>query len=508
MEIGARLPWTELGIGGLTQAHVTGALPESLQAPGVHAISRSRPALDPALLEEFLSEAQHAGTNAWERLRDPAARVVVAGQQPGCLGGPLLVWYKAATAVALARRIERDGAGPVVPLFWNATDDVDFEEIARVGWPDAAGALGLLEMPRAARRSQAFVGALPAAGDEQAAVAAMELLDGATRAHVQGTLPHAASDHGVWVGELLAHLFPDLAVLDARSHALRRHAAALFARYLKQPEALSSHVRAAGAQLENAGFPPTLSAASARMALFLVRDGQRVKADGDSDVLRQALATQPENLAPNVMLRPLVQDLLLPVIAHVIGPSELGYLLELREVRRSLDVPEPALIPRLSMTTFDSSAWHSAERLGLEASDVVNADEAGWRRAARARVATPLESLRAAFADLDAALDGLGDEAPYASRVARSRRRAEGLRDELARHIEDAALGDLHAAQPELGSLRTLARPRGRAQERVVAALWLQSRWGEETAERLLRLADAHLDALEQGVVEHFVVLD
>ena len=56
--------------------------------------------------------------------------MVVAGQQPGFLGGPLYTLYKALTAI-LARKIEAASGRPVVPIFWVASDDHDFEEVRR-----------------------------------------------------------------------------------------------------------------------------------------------------------------------------------------------------------------------------------------------------------------------------------------------------------------------------------------------------------------------------------------
>jgi hypothetical protein len=508
MEIAARLPWTDLGDGALTQAHIGRTLPEALRAPGPDALP-TRPDIDlQPFLQDLLAELDRDAAPAWKALQQADARVVVAGQQPGCAGGTLLVLYKAATAVALARRCARTTGRPVVPVFWNATDDVDFDEIARVAWPDPDGGMGFLELPREARRSQGFVGALPAAGDVHAAGAAARTLDAAGRARVEALLPESARDHGDWVGRLLRRVFPELAVLDARSLALRRHAKPLYEKYLDAPEAIAAHVQSSAGELAAHGFPASLSTVSTRMALFLVRDGQRHKVDGDVRPLREALQTNPETIVPNVVLRPLVQDLLFPVVASVVGPTELAYLLELRGVRRALDVHEPALVPRLTMTHLDAAAWDAAVQLGLLPVDVLAEGDAAWRQVARARAGGRLQTLHDAFAQLDAALEALDEQESEAARVGRTRRRARALRDELAADVEDAALQALWSESPALASLRTMVRPRARPQERLLAGLWLLARWGGDTGPRLVEVADAHLQALDRGVVEHFVVVD
>src|SRR5262245_13297591 len=62
-------------------------------------------------------------------LADGSVRSIVTGQQPGVLGGPLMSLYKAATAVAIAREIEKRHGRPCVPIFWLGTDDDDFAEV-------------------------------------------------------------------------------------------------------------------------------------------------------------------------------------------------------------------------------------------------------------------------------------------------------------------------------------------------------------------------------------------
>ncbi|MFQ5600505.1 MAG: bacillithiol biosynthesis BshC [Candidatus Krumholzibacteriia bacterium] len=507
MHVAERLQSTDLGAEtAVAEAHVRGALPETLAAPGL----RDRPArgsMSEQLLEELCAEMSPEAARAWRTLRGTDARVVVTGQQPGCVGGALLVLYKAATAVAVAQRATRRSARPVVPIFWNGTDDVDFDEIARVAWPDEARGLLFLELPRSARAAESFVGDLPAAGNAAAADAALGLVDTSQRRRLLALLPAAAADHGDWVARLLRAVFPDLAVLDARSPVLRRHAAPLFARYLQRHAEATQAIEATSSALRSAGFAPALSAASARTGLFLVADGQRRKVDGDLAPLREAARVAPESLSPNVILRPLVQDLLLPSIATIVGPSEIGYLLELRGLRRLLEVPEPALVPRLSLTVLDPGTWESALRLGLSTPALLANPDAALRRAARDGATAVLETIRSAFARLEDDLTGLVNGNGPASAVQRTLRRTRSLHGDLERQVESAALQELLAREPALATLRSLVRPRQKPQERVVAALWLLARWGADAGPRLVELAGTHLDALEARRAEHTLVI-
>ncbi len=81
-----------------------------------------------------------ASRDSLERFRRADSLVVVAGQQPGLFGGPLYTIYKALTAISLARETEAASLRPVVPIFWVASDDHDFEEVRRVSIGDGDGA--------------------------------------------------------------------------------------------------------------------------------------------------------------------------------------------------------------------------------------------------------------------------------------------------------------------------------------------------------------------------------
>lgn len=75
-----------------------------------------------------------------EALGRPGVRVVVTGQQPALLAGPLLVLYKAAAAVRLAAELQTRHHGlHFVPVFWVADEDHDFDEVRRACWPGISG---------------------------------------------------------------------------------------------------------------------------------------------------------------------------------------------------------------------------------------------------------------------------------------------------------------------------------------------------------------------------------
>lgn len=509
MHIVTTVSWQAWAGSTLVTAHVQRRLPMSQAAPSLRELSRlaERPPMQAAFLTDLCASMDPGTARRFEAFTDPRALAVVTGQQPGCVGGTSLVLLKAATAVALAARIARNLARPVIPVFWNASDDVDFDEISRVAWPGAAGEMLYLELPARDRKAQGFVGNLPAAGDDAAAEAALRLVQARGRQHLQEVLPREPRDHGHWVEMFLQRLFPTLAVVDGRNDALRRHAAGLYRRYLDMENDVPQMVETAGHALEGAGFPRTLGSESIRRGLFLLADGQRHKVEGDAAPLRQALAQAPETLGPNVLLRALVQDSLFPVVASVVGPAEIGYLHELQPLRQALQVPSSALVPRLSLTWLDPAGLETLQHLELSLQDFVRNPETALRRCIDERVQPSLKRLRPSFDALEAQLEAAAPEDAAAWRR-RGVRRLQQLRDQLETEMAEAALQELLRSQPSLQRLRSLVRPRERPQERLVAALFFASRHGVALGEALRPVAETHLDALERQELFHWLVVD
>ena len=503
LQVATRAGWDDLTWGGqAARDAASGRLPAGLAAPGITNLRRCVP--ETSARRDFVEamasgDARHLAR--WRALLDPAARVVVTGQQPGCAGGPLLVLYKAATAVALARRATHELERPVLPVFWNATDDVDFDEIAQVAWPNESGDPSLLELSRAGRAAASWVGDLAAAGDVAALQAALSGAPEAERTRTQALLPATDTDHGAWVGEFLAHVFPDLVILDARRPEVRLYGAALFARYLDRWEAANAALASTSASLAAAGYAPALDPESTAMGLFVVAGGRRTKTQ-DRELLRTTLARTPENLAPNVILRALLQDTLLPTVAHVVGAAEQHYLLELRALRRLLEVHEPALVQRFTATVIDRARWEAIRDAGLEFPLWLQDPEAATVAASRARASGAVEAIGARFAALR--LDALGLEPRVVERAAR---RLDAVRADLEAGAVNAARAALVRTLPSLAALPGLVRPRDRAQERLVAGAWLLARTGPALGAALVEFAAAHCDDLMRGAPAHSILV-
>ena len=111
--------------------------------------AREKRQIDQASLADDLLQEQtqygpltEAQKKSLQKIQDNGL-VVVTSQQPGLLGGPLYVYFKALTCLKLAQKIEEDLSKPVVPLFWITGEDSDLKECNLAQAPNIARTISL-----------------------------------------------------------------------------------------------------------------------------------------------------------------------------------------------------------------------------------------------------------------------------------------------------------------------------------------------------------------------------
>jgi bacillithiol biosynthesis cysteine-adding enzyme BshC len=435
-----------------------------------------------------------ARAHAVDALARGGAAVVATGQQVGLFLGPLYGLYKAASAVAVARALAQESGAPCVPLFWLQTEDHDFAEIAgatiaaRDGRParlaldptreaDARVSIAHRRLgPEIGRLLDALADLLPPgpAADETLAL---------LRAHYVEGRPLAAAFAGV-----LSALFADegLLVLDPRDARVARLAAPIYATAIGDCDVIASSLEARRLALAEAGFDEQIPTRARCTLVFFHRrdaDGPRFRlerrtADAvwrlsgcddsvDDAAIAGALARDPLRFSTSALLRPIVQDTLLPVAAYVGGPAEVSYFAQLGPLYDHYGLTPPLVVPRARFRCVDARARRLLEELQLSPADLARPDA---ELAARQVVARPA---------------GAPDPAALARRVT----------DEIAPAVDAIAAAIESFAPADRNLARAAARTRahvGRALER------LTNRYTHLLAERdgvvlgrLARLRDA-----------------
>ncbi len=284
-----------------------------------------------------------------ERFVREGGFVVTTGQQPVLFGGPLYVLYKALGAIHLAARWEVLLGRPVLPVFWIASEDHDWEEARLARIIDPANELHEIRVedtledrhPPLFRRKvgrglraafDAFAVHLP---DSEFAPRWERILDEAASA---GTLPEAFE-------AVILGLLGDrgLFTLQAHDPGLKEATRDLLVRELDEGAASEQALVRRAAEIEGAGFACQVPILDGALNLFVEgpTGRERLFRGGDPEggfVLRRSGAVRsleeiaaavrgdPAILSPNVLLRPVVEAAFIPTLAYVAGPGEAAYL--------------------------------------------------------------------------------------------------------------------------------------------------------------------------------------
>jgi bacillithiol biosynthesis cysteine-adding enzyme BshC len=450
-------------------------------------------------------------------LSEGRALCVVTGQQPGILLGPLLALYKTMTAVRLAQRISQVVQQPVAPIFWIAGDDSDYAEISSVYFPDEDFRLERRALHASSFPAGGMVGNLPV---ETTSVIVREFRNrwGAAPGgkelvrHLENAC-EIARDHGEISAALLQDWFGEwgLVVVDGRWPELRTEAGEMLERWLDARSAIEDDVVRTGEKLERAGYRAQISEVSARSGLFDIRSGKRLPFEGNDAALRDRIRQAPETLSWNVVLRPIIQDFLLPNVATVAGRAEIAYHAQLASIYTRLNVSMPVLVPRSEATLVPTGVFELAERRTAPVEDFVYDFDATLRatvdRAVPPALSDSTEELDRAIAE---GIERVGDAAhtmdpKLASFAADAHKRMRDVLEKFRARIAEAAREAERRRDARLRNYREFLTPFGEPQDRVLSALCLFLETDARPLDRFLEFSGKHLDMLRDHEVVHWL---
>ncbi|GAC1671064.1 MAG: bacillithiol biosynthesis cysteine-adding enzyme BshC [Candidatus Acidiferrum sp.] len=319
-----------------------------------------------------------------DRLANGAV-AVVSGQQVGLFSGPAYAVYKALTAVQVAQELTASGT-EAVPIFWMATEDHDRDEVRHTTW-FSAGKLHSFVIP-AASTAGGPVGKI-ALGPEvtELARSAATLLQGPEGERL-GAMLRACYAPGETYGTAFAKLFTrlftgrGLILLDPMDARFHRIAAPIYRQSLEDRDVLNDKLLKRGKDLERAGYAAQVKVMAQNTLLFRMAERSRqvvtasgsTFASGDDSRSRvewvKLAESEPGKFSPNALLRPVVQDYLLPTVAYIAGPSEIAYYAQSEVVYQHLLGRMPVILPRAGFTLVDPKAERLLKKYGLTVEQV------------------------------------------------------------------------------------------------------------------------------------------
>jgi len=432
------------------------------------------------------------------RLAQPGTVAVVTGQQVGLFTGPAYTVFKALTASAVARQLTADGT-PAVPVFWLATEDHDFPEVSAAHVYDTEGSIRTMRVSTTGAADRPVGGIAPEGGFPLDQLA--QALNGFEyAADVLSLLREAHRDGGVTMGtafrESLRRILKDLDLvfLDPLDPAIRAVGAPFLRDAVQAQAGLQEKLLRRNKELTEAGFHAQVHI-EPETSLFFVLDGERrinlKRQNGGTEFAAKdrrytaaELAARAESISPNAILRPVLQDYLLPTAAYVGGPAELAYFAQSEVLYQELLGRMPVMLPRNGFTLVGARAQKLLDRYGLSvASTFVRQDDL------RARIASCLvpDALKGQFHEagqtfeqtlLRLESDLTAFDPSLAKAMAKSRAKIQYQLAKIEKKTARETLRRDERSSAEAQFLSNMLYPEGHLQERYFSILPFLAQYG------------------------------
>ncbi len=307
-----------------------------------------------------------------ELLRDSRTVCLFSGQQAGLFGGPLLTLVKALGVVKATHQYSEQLGRPVLPIFWIAADDHDFEEAGHTYFLD--------------RKGEVIRHAYDRSADIAPAVADVKLDDAEELDRLLGRLHDTLGESDFTTelfqvieqaytgadtlvsafGQVMAYLTRDLGLIlfDPAEAEVKQLAVPFFRTMIDQQNALHAVFAETSQRLVTNGYHVQVEKGDQAASLFhhqpgrfpiVHRDGGFAAGDRvwSKVELLDEIETHPERFSPDALTRPVMQSFLFPVVSQKCGPSELAYMAQMNPLFELFDLPAPLQIARPTLTIVE-----------------------------------------------------------------------------------------------------------------------------------------------------------
>ncbi len=453
-----------------------------------------------------------------ELLRRDDVTAVVTGQQAGLFGGPLYTIYKALSAIRLSEELTAKGQR-TVPVFWMATEDHDLEEVSTTYFLTRAAELHRAHYYPRTYKENSPVGNVEIDGDISLVIDELfaQLPPSAFTSDAHTLLDSSwrkGINLGRAFGETIANLTSryGLIMLDPLDPALKRLSSPVYVQAVERSDEIAARIIRRNRELEEDGFHSQVLVDENYFPLFWHDDNggrnplrkvalgfygtKGQKRQFSVDELHKMAEAAPERLSPGVMLRPVVQDHLLPTAAYFGGGAEISYFAQNSVVYESLGRPVTPIFHRQSFTILEPKFAKTIRKLGLKNSDLfknreaaildwakenIDLETAGVFSSAEETINTELNRIDRRLALIDPTL---------LDNLAKRRRK-------MLYHISAVRKKTLLALSRKNGNaerliteLYSIVMPNGHLQERSINVFSFISKYGPDFVELLYKAVD------------------
>jgi bacillithiol synthase len=451
---------------------------------------------------------------------------VVTGQQLGIIGGPLYTFYKTITAIKLCNHLnERYDEFNFVPVFWLEGDDNDFNEVRSVNVIDNENnikTIGYKEEidPDVAKKS---VGLIEFDEDINEFFNSLDknLRDTEFKEPLLNKLKSyyaAGESFKSSFRKLIHEVFDDLGLvmLDPQDKQIKELLKPVFQKEINDFREHTEKLVFTSAKLEEIYTaqvkvnPVNLffSTDDGRYSIEPVEEEFRLKRKRKNftkDELLELIENEPERFSPNVLLRPICQDFLLPTAFYVAGPSEVTYFAQVTPLYDFFKIPTPIIYPRSSATLLEANIKKTLAKYGVSINEMLlgvedlkkkvidsltenNVDDIFLEASNEIELA--FDRLREKLFDLDKTIADTGKK--YRGKIFNAL-------DELKNKAEQAQNRKFEVTLRQLDRAGTLLSPFGNLQEREINFTYFSTKYGEDFFKIIF-------DSLEIEKFEHQII--
>lgn len=323
---------------------------------------------------------------------------LVAGQQPGIFSGPLYTIYKAISLASVSKMLSEKLNIKIVPVFWNASDDNDIDEIKSINIPSGSLEKISIDIPGYLSRLSFSKMVLPV--DEYENLV-RKLLDSLQEteykkeiekflSRILDIMMNAGKNNGFSVSRffsaILSHLFSDdgLIIIDPELAVLKKFSRKIIEFDLSKQTEIHGSIDFNSKELTALGYHSQLSLLRDNLDFFLNTKNAREKikiskrgsffihgydskkSEFSLNELKNILFKNINDTALSVITRPLLQDWVLPNIATICGPGEISYFAQIKDVYTFFGIEMPVIMPRLSATIIERKIKESIKKIKLD----------------------------------------------------------------------------------------------------------------------------------------------
>ncbi|UTR10979.1 bacillithiol biosynthesis cysteine-adding enzyme BshC [Evansella sp. LMS18] len=448
------------------------------------------------------------------RLAEKDAVAVVGGQQAGLLTGPVYTVNKVLSILAEAERLEEKQGVPVIPVFWIAGEDHDIDEVNHFYFPDRQSARKFV-IPEKNNVK------IPVSKRKISREEAERLINEALRClpeteytkEIYSTLLDEFKDEYTyvdWFALLIHKIFEGtgLVLMDSDDPEIREIEKPFFLQMLKNNGTIREAFYEGASSFERAGFGTPIEKDPHNSHIFIHEQGQRYLMENQGGLFREKNGAKewtteelmelcnkkPWLFSNNVVTRPIMQDMLLPVAAFIAGPGEMKYWGVLKQAFRSMGIKMPLIYPRVHISFITRRVEKNLASINLAPEavlkDGVQEEKEAWFNEQKTINVEEVfsraeETLHETMGDISAVFSSVGREADqlhkkHAKIAAAALNRYKSDMEKLIQKQHEAVLIKYDETEAEL-------KPDGNLQERHLNIYPYLNMYGTDLLLRVLK---------------------